>query len=626
MHACAIRSGRLRLISPIQRLASVRACTISNAVRSVHGSAVILKPNLEEIRRDAASANKPLVFDNRGPNLMDFIQQSHQQRLSDISSVDVNHHHGHHHHGHHHGHSKAEADAEVHVPYLLRPDGRGRTYYVEVYGCQMNVNDTEIVMALMDAAGYERTHSSDNADILFLMTCAIRDNAEKRIWTRLQQFKSESRSSGKGGSSNVTVGKDRKVAVLGCMAERLKSKFLESKERLVDVVCGPDGYRTLPYLLDMSKEHPQGVANVLLSADETYSDVAPVRLQSDSVTAHLSVMRGCNNMCSYCIVPFTRGIERSRPIESIVQEAKRLADEGIKEITLLGQNVNSYRDTSDASDSFGIEGETTAGNSATATTATAAMSRGFKTIYKQKEGGRRFAELVDRVAEAVPNVRIRFTSPHPKDFPDELLYVIRDRPNVCRSIHMPSQSGSTSVLESMRRGYTREAYLELVSHIRNIIPDVTISTDMISGFCGETDQDHRDTITLMKQVEYDTAFMFAYSMREKTHAHRKLKDDVPEDVKQSRLREVIDTFHKVAKQKNARLIGSEQVVLIEGWSDRKQAHHGRTDGGLKMFITTDGSNKDMVIEKGMYIVAKVDSTTSSSLRGNAIRETSLTAL
>ncbi|KAI8321289.1 hypothetical protein GQ54DRAFT_240612, partial [Martensiomyces pterosporus] len=391
-----------------------------------------------------------------------------------------------------------------------------RKYYVEVYGCQMNVNDTEILMAVLNKAGYQRTMSLEDADVIFLMTCAIREKAEDRIWNRLSYLKSLKTKS--------RPDRAPMVGVLGCMAERLKEKLLES-DKLVDVVCGPDGYRSLPRLLSLRALSADGVANVMLSADETYADITPVRLDENKISVHLSIMRGCNNMCSFCIVPFTRGTERSRNIDSVVEEVRRLSEQGIREVTLLGQNVNSYRDTSesDAADTIG-DGS--------------GLSRGFSTIYKRKEGGRRFAELLHRVAQVDPEMRIRFTSPHPKDFPDELLYVIRDNPNVCRNIHLPLQSGSTTCLQRMRRGYSREAFLDLVRHIREVIPDVTFSTDVIAGFCGETEAEHKDTVSMMELVGFDTAFMFAYSMREKTHAHRKFKDDVPQDVKGRRLEEI----------------------------------------------------------------------------------------
>ncbi|KAJ1858397.1 hypothetical protein LPJ57_007042, partial [Coemansia sp. RSA 486] len=382
-----------------------------------------------------------LVFNNRtGPSLQHFLAQP----LSDSTA---------------HLESAAASSAEPErVPYMSVSDwGEGRKYYVEVYGCQMNVNDTEILMSVLNKAGYKRTMTLDDADVIFLMTCAIREKAEDRIWSRLSHLKSL--------KTKTRPDRAPMVGVLGCMAERLKEKLLES-DRLVDVVCGPDAYRSLPRLLSLRAMSADGVANVMLSADETYADITPVRLDDNKISVHLSVMRGCNNMCSFCIVPFTRGTERSRDIDSIVSEVRRLSAQGVREVTLLGQNVNSYRDTS-SSAVFADDG---VGGGAD-------LSRGFSTIYKRKEGGRRFAELLHRVAQIDPEMRVRFTSPHPKDFPDELLQVIRDNPNVCRSIHLPLQSGSTSCLQRMRRGYSRAAFLELVHHIRSVIPDVAFSTD-----------------------------------------------------------------------------------------------------------------------------------------------------
>ncbi|KAJ1679211.1 hypothetical protein EV182_002507 [Spiromyces aspiralis] len=533
--------------------------------------------------RQQSVGQRMLVFDNKsGPSLQHFLAQSIPSPRS--------------------GKDLGEGGKPDRVPYLEDQDwGQGRKYFVEVYGCQMNVNDTEILMSVLNSAGYQRAENIEEADVIFLMTCAIREKAEDKIWQRLanlKTFKAKRRPT-----------QPPMIGVLGCMAERLKAKLLES-DKLVDIVCGPDAYRSLPRLLSLRESSVQGVANVMLSADETYADITPVRLNKDDVSVHLSIMRGCNNMCSFCIVPFTRGTERSRPIDSIIREVRDLSLQGVKEVTLLGQNVNSYRDTSVS------EQYTTVGLGSS-------LSRGFKTIYKRKEGGRRFAELLDRVADVDPEIRIRFTSPHPKDFPDELIQIIRDRPNVCRNIHMPAQSGSSTTLERMRRGYTREAYLELVDNIRSIVPDITISSDFITGFCGETDAEHRDTVTLMETVQYDMAYMFAYSMREKTHAHRRLKDDVPQDVKISRLQEIISTFHKVAYAKNQHLVGSDMLVLVEGRSKKTNSLSGRDDYNHKIFIDI-GPESPTNIEKGQYVIVRVTSATSSSLRGTATSITTLT--
>ncbi|KAJ2802560.1 hypothetical protein H4R21_002369, partial [Coemansia helicoidea] len=424
--------------------------------------------------------------------------------------------------------------------------------------------------------------------------------AEGRIWSRLSYLKSL--------KTRARPDRAPMVGVLGCMAERLKERLLEA-DKLVDVVCGPDGYRSLPRLLSLRELSADGVANVMLSADETYADIAPVRLDPNTISVHLSVMRGCNNMCSFCIVPFTRGTERSRGIDSIVAEVQRLSDQGIREVTLLGQNVNSYRDTSQ-SDAFEPAGY---GSD---------LSRGFSTIYRRKEGGRRFAELLHRVAQVDPEMRVRFTSPHPKDFPDELLHAIRDNPNVCRNIHLPLQSGSSSCLERMRRGYTREAFLELAQHIREVIPDVTFSTDVIAGFCGETEAEHQDTVSAMRLVGFDTAFMFAYSMRERTHAHRRLQDDVPPDVKGRRLAEIIDTFHETARARNQRFVGTRGLVLYEGTSRKRGQHFGRDDYGHKVFLDVPAG---MALRPGDYVHVRVDAATSGSLAASAVERTTLGA-
>jgi tRNA-N(6)-(isopentenyl)adenosine-37 thiotransferase enzyme MiaB len=400
----------------------------------------------------------------------------------------------------------------------------------------------------------------DDADVVILMTCAIRENAENKIWNRLSTLRSLERQRKK----------DMIIGVLGCMAERLKERFLE-KEKLVDVVCGPDAYRSLPTLLQRAETGQFGI-NVQLSFDETYADVSPIRLDESKKTAFISIMRGCNNMCSYCIVPFTRGRERSRPIDSIVSEARSLRDRGVKEIILLGQNVNSYRDESVLS--FSSESPSSQ------------LSQGFSSICKPKTAGLHFPTLLEKVSDAVPEVRLRFTSPHPKDFPDDLLYLMRERKNICKQIHLPVQSGSSTVLERMRRGYTREAYLGLVDHIRSIIPNVSFSSDFIVGFCEETEEEFMETLSLVKQVEYDMAYMYAYSMREKTMAHRRFEDDVPEDVKQRRLRLLIDTFYAGLANRVQGSIGNAVEILVEGESRKDPGMlSGKTDGNRTVVFT-----------------------------------------
>ena len=441
------------------------------------------------------------------------------------------------------------------LPYLVKPVSVSKqNVFIETYGCQMNFNDSEIVLGILKNSSYARVMDINDADVILVMTCAIRENAENKIWHRLRDFRELKK-----------MNKKLKVGVLGCMAERLKKRLIE-EEKSVDVVCGPDAYRDLPRLLADVDQGQTGI-NVLLSLEETYADVSPVRLTNNSLSAFVSIMRGCDNMCSYCIVPFTRGKERSRPTPSIVNEVKELEKAGVKEITLLGQNVNSYRDLT-------LQPKIETG-----------LAKGFQTIYKDKVGGLRFIELLDAVSSAAPNVRFRFTSPHPKDFPVELVQLIRSGPNICNQIHLPAQSGSTTVLERMRRGYSRESYIDLVRQIRDIIPDVTLSSDFITGFCGETEEEHMETISLLEEVKFEKAYMFAYSMREKTNAHRTMEDDVPEAVKQRRLTEIIDTFRRESQIKHSKLIGTFQTVLIENQSTKHPGMMiGRSDGNHKVLL------------------------------------------
>ncbi|CAI5475837.1 unnamed protein product [Closterium sp. Yama58-4] len=382
----------------------------------------------------------------------------------------------------------------------------------------MNVNDLEVVLGILKSAGFNvaRADRPEEARVILVNTCAIRENAEAKVWHRLNYFKH--------------------VAVLGCMAERLKEQLVAA-DKMVDVVCGPDAYRDLPRLLDEVDAGQPGV-NTLLSLDETYADVSPVRLASNSVSAFVTIMRGCDNMCSYCIVPFTRGRERSRPIRSILGEIEELAGQGVKEIYLLGQNVNSYRDTSEINTVDSVTATVSPSSPASSSLSQPHLTPGFSTIYKSKLGGIRFATLLDEASRNFPDIRFRFTSPHPKDFPEELLSLMAARGNVCKSLHLPAQSGSSSVLGRMRRGYSREAYLQLVDRVRSILPDVAISSDFI------TEEEHQETLSLMRAVQYDMAYMFAYSLRPRTHAHRRLEDDVPEEVKQQRLSELVSTFRE----------------------------------------------------------------------------------
>ncbi|GAB4822700.1 hypothetical protein N2152v2_009746 [Parachlorella kessleri] len=510
--------------------------------------------------------------------------------------------------------SAAAAAAAAAVPLA----GAG-TVHIESYGCQMNFNDSEVVLSVLAQKGYVHTPDPANADVVLLNTCAIRENAESKVWQRLGYYKNAKAAARRRGTRPVVVG------VLGCMAERLRHRLLES-DKLVDLVAGPDAYRDLPRLIRLvqgegslgdaeeyegapqpqqpasssssssrrSAQHGPAI-NVQLSAEETYADIVPLR-QPNSRSAFLSIMRGCNNMCAFCIVPYTRGRERSRPLQSILDEVRMLSGQGVREVTLLGQNVNSYADLSQAQqrlaaaapggagaasacDPFAVYAKGCLGSSSLAKVALTVCPEGFRSVYKpRRDGTVSFAELLDRVAAADPEMRVRFTSPHPKDFSDEVLQVIASRPNVCKQLHMPAQSGSSAVLERMRRGYSREAYDALVAHVREAIPAVALSTDIISGFCGESEEDHAATLDLMRRTGFDQAFMFAYSDREKTYAAKHLQDDVPEEVKGRRLAEVIAAFREGLHQRCQQEVGRRHLVLVEGSSRRSEADlTGRTD-------------------------------------------------
>ena len=500
------------------------------------------------------------------------------------------------------------SDTEHLIPYLPLEsyNGQGRKVHFEVYGCQMNTNDTEVVWSILQTNGYTKAKDTKDADVIMIVTCAVREGAETKIWNRLNHLKAmkEKRSAKKG---------PLQITVLGCMAERLKQKLLE-KEKSVDVVAGPDSYKDLPRLLAISRHYQQSAINVILSLDETYGDVMPVRLNTDSKTAFVSIMRGCDNMCTYCIVPFTRGRERSRDVDSIKQEVLHLSDSGVKEVTLLGQNVNSYRDLSRETEAY------------------TALAPGFKTVYKPKIKGLPFSVLLQEVAEAVPNMRIRFTSPHPKDFSEDVLRVIRDYPNVCNNLHLPAQSGNNNVLERMRRGYTREAYLRLVESIRKFIPDVGLSSDFICGFCGETEEEFLDTVTLIEQVRYNVAFLFAYSMREKTTAHRRYKDDVPVNVKTERLQRMVKAYREGATELHKMYKGREELILIEGKSKRSDdCVFGRNDANIKVIVPiknvaikkSSNGNLTKQISPGDFVVAHIEETNSQVLKGSPLYITTI---
>ncbi|XP_031843477.1 CDK5RAP1-like protein [Nomia melanderi] len=491
------------------------------------------------------------------------------------------------------------------IPYVKDINGNGQKVYFCVHGCQMNVNDTEIIWSILKSHGYEKVDALEDANIVLLVTCSIRDGAENKIWTKLNSF----------NSLNKKYNRNMKIGVLGCMAERLKDKILE-RTKFVDVIAGPDSYKDLPRLLCVPDN--ETAINVVLSFDETYADIMPLRLNKESTSAFVSIMRGCDNMCTYCIVPFTRGKERSRPIDSIVKEVQSLSDEGVKEVVLLGQNVNSYRDVSQQEFYMTNNAETH-------------LAKGFKTVYKSKKGGQRFCDLLDKVSRINPEMRIRFTSPHPKDFPDEVLQLIADRPNICNEIHLPAQSGNSVVLERMRRGYTREAYLDLVHHIRDIIPNIHLSSDFIAGFCGETEEQFQDTLSLIQLVRYNRAFLFAYSMREKTTAHRRYKDDVETTVKNERLQRMNSIYKSITEELNKSQIGQLQLVLVEGVSKKSDEYfQGRNDGNVRVLIpcinipTEKYSNIKRPIKSGDYVVVQIQKANSHTLTGTPVYHSSIT--
>ncbi len=443
--------------------------------------------------------------------------------------------------------------------------------YIETYGCQMNVSDSEVILSIMQEAGYVLTDDMDEASLILANTCAIRDNAEQRIWGRIDQFRLCKRR-----RKGVVVG------IVGCMAERLKDKLLEN--HTVDLVAGPDSYRNLPELVRaVTPDNPQ--INVLLSQEETYADISPVRMDKNGVSAYISIMRGCNNVCSYCVVPYTRGAERSRDPKSIVREAEELVENGYKEICLLGQNVDSYLWKGTSAADAG-KGDAAADDAAPVN----------------------FAALLGMVAAVDPTVRIRFSTSHPKDISDEVLYTMAAHDNICHHIHLPVQSGSDVMLEKMRRKYDREWYLERVRKIREVMPDCGLSTDIIAGFCGETPQDHLDTLSLMEEARFDSAFMFQYSERPGTLAARKYEDDVPLEVKTARLNEIIALQGRLSHESNKKDVGKRFRVLIDGISKKNSEEFcGRT-----------GSNKVCVFAApghmiGDYVEVEVTSCTPATL-------------
>ena len=444
--------------------------------------------------------------------------------------------------------------------------------YIESYGCQMNFSDSEVVASIMSENGFSTTRDLEQADVVLINTCSIRENAETRVRKRLTEFKKK-----KADNPDMVVG------ILGCMAERLKKSLLE-QEKLVDLVAGPDAYRDLPNLIDEVGTGQKAV-NVLLSRDETYADISPVRLDKGGISSFVTIMRGCDNMCSFCVVPFTRGRERSRDPQTIVQECKDLFAKGYKEVTLLGQNVDSYR--------WNITNKGEIKNKALPTV--------------------NFAQLLIMVAKVSPDLRVRFSTSHPKDMTDEVLTAMAAYENICNYIHLPVQAGNSEVLKRMNRGYTREWYLERIEAIHRIIPDCAVSTDIISGFCAETDEEHEETLSLMDIVTFDFAYMFKYSERPKTLAERKFEDDVPEAIKSKRLTQIIEKQQAHSLASNKRRIGRTEKVLVEGVSKRSEEHMSGRTGRNSMVVFPKGN-----FEKGDYINVRIVDCTSATLLGEAV--------
>jgi tRNA-2-methylthio-N6-dimethylallyladenosine synthase len=435
--------------------------------------------------------------------------------------------------------------------------------FIETYGCQMNVADSEVVASILSEQGFRIVSDINDADIVLINTCSIRENAEQRIWSRLRAIKHLRKK-----KSNLIVG------LLGCMAERLKEDLLDT-EKLVDIVAGPDAYRQLPGLIEDAGSGHKAV-NVLLSREETYADISPVRMDKNGVSSFVSIMRGCNNMCAYCVVPYVRGAERSRDPESILKEVRSLFESGYREVTLLGQNVDSYS-------------------------------------WSKNENKTGFSELLDLTASVSPLLRVRFSTSHPKDISDNLLETIARHKNICRHIHLPAQSGSTRILKLMNREYSREWYMDRINAIRSIIPDCALSTDMITGFCTETEKDHLDSLSLMKWAGFDFAYMFKYSERPGTKAARKLKDDVPDEIKTRRLNEIISLQNRLSAFSKRNDVGKTFEVLAEGTSKRSSEHlYGRTSQNKVVVFPV------MSVKKGEYVNVLVERSTSATLIGKIV--------
>ena len=456
---------------------------------------------------------------------------------------------------------------EAFEPFAEDLNAYKKKFYIESYGCAMNFSDSEIVASILNTEGFGATRNCEDADLIFLNTCSIREKAEQTVRKRLTEFRKM-----KQARPGMLVG------VLGCMAERLKDKLLE-EEKLVDIVVGPDAYRSLPALIEEA-ETGQKAVNVLLSRDETYADISPVRLQSNGVNAFISIMRGCNNMCSFCVVPFTRGRERSRDAHSIVNEARDLFERGFKDVTLLGQNVDSYYWVDEANDNVVT-----------------------------------FAKLLEKVALVSPELRVRFSTSHPKDITEEVLHTIVKYENICNYIHLPVQSGSTRVLQLMNRTYTREWYMAKVDQIKRIIPDCGLSSDFITGFCTETEEDHKETMSIMEYSGYDLSYMYFYSERPGTLAERRYTDDVPLEVKKRRLQEIVDVQYKLSLKSNERDLGKTFKVLIEGDSKRSADDWmGRTSQNKVIIFPKQGFD----FKKGDYVMVKVKECTKATLMGGII--------
>jgi tRNA-2-methylthio-N6-dimethylallyladenosine synthase len=456
---------------------------------------------------------------------------------------------------------------EAFAPFAIEPNVFKKKFYIESYGCAMNFSDSEIVASILQNEGFGATKNFEEADLVLVNTCSIRDKAEQTIRKRLTEFKKA-----KLAKKGMLVG------VLGCMAERLKAKLLE-EEKLVDLVVGPDAYRTLPGLILDAETGQKGV-NVLLSREETYSDISPIRLDSNGVTSFVSIMRGCNNMCSFCVVPFTRGRERSRDVDSIIKECTELFNLGYREVTLLGQNVDSYY-----------------------------------WVDEQQDKLVTFANLLEMVANISPLLRVRFSTSHPKDITDDVLFTMARHENICKYIHLPVQSGSTRVLQLMNRTYTREWYMAKVDRIKEIMPDCSISADIIAGFCTETEDDHNDTLSIMEYSKYDMSYMFFYSERPGTLAARRFADDVPLDVKKRRLDEIVKLQNKLSQASNQQDIGKTFTVLIEGNSKKSENDWSGRNSQNKVIVFPKGNYN---LNKGDYVNVKVNSATGATLIGEIV--------